>query len=65
MRLKCSNKIFFNSIIFHDIYRERNGEVDGLSKAGLQLENGQWHTQELKDSQHSEYFHPTFFLVYS
>ena len=45
------------------MYREINGEVDGLSKAGLHLENGQWNIQELKDSQHSEYFHPTLFWV--
>jgi hypothetical protein len=34
-------KTNFNSISFLHIYRERNGEVDGLSKVGLQLENGQ------------------------
>jgi len=51
----------FNSIYFHYMYREINGEGDGLSKACLQLENGMWHIPDLKDSQHSEYFHPTFF----
>jgi hypothetical protein len=56
MKFKC-----FNSTSFHHMYREINGKSDGLSKAGLQLENGQWHIQELKDSQHSAYFHPTLF----
>ena len=52
MKFKC---------FIHHMYKEVNGKSYGLSKAGLQLENGQWHIQELKDSQHSAYFHPTLF----
>lgn len=50
-----------HSISFQHVYRERNEEADGLSKAGLQLDPGSWHIQGHKDSQLSEYLHPSFY----
>jgi hypothetical protein len=51
----------FNLIYFLHIYRERNEEADGLSKAGLQMEPGLWHVQEYRDGQSSEYHKTSFF----
>jgi ribonuclease HI len=39
-------KAVFNCASFHHVYIERNELADGLSKAGLLLDPGQWHIWE-------------------
>lgn len=42
------------------VYSERNMATDPLSKAGLQLDIGQWHLEEIKEGTHFEFFHRPF-----
>ena len=51
---------FFESISFTHVYRERNKEVDMLSKKGLTLHWGEWKILETQDSKATEYPHMPF-----
>ena len=46
----------FDSIIYRHVFRERNGEVDKLSKKRLELELGVWKILETTDTEHYEYY---------
>ena len=50
----------FDSIIYRHVFRERNGEVDKLSKKRLELELGVWKILETTDREHYEYYHRNF-----
>ena len=56
----CRSLSFFESISFKHVYREHNEEVDKLSKAGLNLQQGHWKILEVKDSEATAYPHRPF-----
>ena len=45
---------------FQHIYRERNPLVDALAKAGMLLEKGQWHIEEIQNDISNSYMHAPF-----
>lgn len=54
-------KSSFQMISFHHIFRERNIQVDGLLKDGLQMDLGRWHIHEDQEGQIPEWFHASFY----
>jgi ribonuclease HI len=50
----------FDAFFIQHVYRERNMVVDQLSKAGIHMEQGQWHIVEDLDGIIQEYYHRPF-----
>ena len=53
----CTN---FSFLPFQHVYRERNVDADGLSRAGVMMLFGSWFMSEKRDGDVSEYYRPPF-----